>query len=61
MNVNDYLILSWTLWYDDIIKVPKINKLDNCNVCMVAYMLDPTRNILSKRENKERKGIMLSS
>ena len=49
-TISDHEYLSWPLWYDSILQIPKIPKLVNNSITMVADVLDPILVQLRKDE-----------
>ena len=48
--ITDLDYLSWPLWYDQVIKLPLIKKLQCENVCLVSDLIGITWEIMSKEE-----------
>ena len=53
----DFEYLSWPLWYDDVIEIPMLRKLEKKNVLMASDLLDPIWNILSKEEIEKQRNV----
>ena len=58
--ITDLVYLSWPIWYDQIIKLPIIKKLQRKNVCLVSDLLGITWEILTKDEIERTRGINLN-
>ena len=48
LSRNDNKFLSWPFWEDDLLKIPRIAKLEKGNITMVSDVLNTTWDILSK-------------
>ena len=48
--LTDLDYLCWPLWYDHVIRLPIIKKLQRNNVCMVSDLLEIDWEIMSKEK-----------
>ena len=58
--LTDLDYLCWPLWYDHVIRLPIIKKLQRNNVCMVSDLLEIDWEIMSKEKIERTKGVTLN-
>ena len=57
---TDLDYLCWPLWYDQVIRLPIIKKLQRKNVCLVSDLLEIDWEIMSKEKIERTKGVTLN-
>ena len=57
---TDLDYLCWPLWYDQVVKLPIIKKLQKRNVCLVSDLVGIDWEIMSKEEIERTKGVNLN-
>ena len=58
--VHNFEYLSWPLWHDGFLKIPKIKSLEIKNVLMVTDVLDSMWNLQNKEEIKLNNDVSLN-
>ena len=58
--ILDFGYLSWPLWHYGIPQIPKIPSLESKNILMVADLLDPFWEIMSKEEIERNTNVTLN-